>query len=52
MYSLPTSTTLAVFRRVGGLDRCNETVGLDHPQGFELHASGTLTDRGEMAAMR
>src|SRR5712692_4026870 len=32
--------------RVGCLDRPNETSGLDHSQGFEWHANGTLTDCG------
>ena len=34
-----------LHHRVGCLDRSNKTFGLDHSQGVEWHASGTLTDR-------
>ena len=33
-----------LHHRVGCLDRSDETFGLDHSQGFEWHAGGTLTD--------
>jgi hypothetical protein len=40
-----------LHHRVGCLDRSDETFGLDHSQGFEWHAGGTLTD-GEWVVRR
>ncbi len=33
-----------LYHRIGRLDCSNETFGLDHSQGFEWHASRTVTE--------